>query len=237
MVRFLLFTVEGDRKRFLVMGLDKIESGTPITLRVKRESTVADFETVLIDHVENCLVCKPILHDNKIINFAIPGVTEEVNVYDKASGKLFAWRNIEVKAGYFHKTMLCHLIYLNSEPVPVNRRNSYRQHVDIEAVAEIFHRPAKSVILHDVSNSGVGFISKEREHFEVGRMLKMHIMDCRGKFDFSVTCEIVRERELSSGELEFGCKVTEPSADLANYVAQKQMEERRRVLGMQEGNT
>lgn len=214
------------------MDLDKMNSGTPVTLKVKRESTVADFDTVLIDHVGNCLVCQPMMHEGKIINFAISGVTHEVNIFDKDVGKLYAWRNIEIKAGYYKKTTLCHLIYLNSVPVEINRRNNYRQYIGIDCKAEVFHRPVVNVVLRDVSNNGVGFVAAERAYFEVGRMVKVSFSDEGGRFKFDLPCEIVRERELENGSIEYGCRVTEPPQSLANYVAHKQLEERKRVLGM-----
>lgn len=214
------------------MNLDKMDSGIPVTLKVKRESAVADFSTVLIDHVGNCLVCQPIMQDEKIINFSISGVTHEVNIFDKDVGKLYAWRNIEVKAGYYKKTTLCHLIYLNSVPVEINRRNNYRQYLGIEGKAEVFHRPSVDVILRDVSNNGIGIIARERAYFEVGRMVKITFSDEGGRFKFALPCEIVRERELETGGMEFGCSVIEPPQNLATYVAHKQLEERKRVLGM-----
>lgn len=214
------------------MSLTKIESGTAVTLKIKRESTVADFDTVLVEHVGNCLVCEPLLHEGKIINFAIPGIVPEVNILEKASGKLYAWKNIEIKAGYYRKTKLCHLIYLNSDPVEVNRRNSYRQYLGIEGVAQVFHRPATGVILRDVSNNGIGFVAKERGHFEVGRQVTITFSDEDNKYHFVLECKIVRERKMDDGTIEYGCSVLNPPTNLSMYVAHKQLDERKKVLGM-----
>ena len=214
------------------MDLNKIDSGTEVILKIKRESTVADFDTVLVEHVGNVLVCEPILHEGKIINFAIPGIVPEVNILAKDTGKLYAWRNIEIKAGYFRKTQLCHLIYLNSDPVEINRRNNYRQYVGIPGRAQVFHRPPTDVTLRDVSNAGLGFIVTERGHFEVGRQLQVTFTDCDGRFAFKLDCQIVRERTMENGSLEFGCMVLNPPQSLAMYVAHKQLDERKRVLGM-----
>ena len=214
------------------MNLEKIDSGTQVSLKIKKENTIATFDTEIIDHVGNCLVCRPMLQDEKLINFAIPGITQEIQIFDNEHGKMYAWRNIEIKAGYYRKTTLCHLIYLNSVPVEINRRNNYRQVVGVEGKAIPFHRPPSAVYLKDVSNSGICFIVKERQHFEVGRKLKITFSDCEGRFVFDLDCEIVRERELENGNLEFGCAISNPPQLLANYIAHKQLLERKRVLGM-----
>lgn len=214
------------------MSLEKIESGTAITLKVKRDSTVADFDTVLIEHVGNCLVCEPLLHENKIINFSIPGVTHEVQIFDKSIGKLYAWRNIEVKAGYYKKKTLCHLIYLNSIPVEINRRTNYRQFVGVEGTVFPFHKQALHILIRDVSNNGVGFIASEKGELEVGADVRVVFKDCDNRFNFALNCRIVRERELSRDTFEFGCKVIDPPSKLAQYVAHKQLLERKRVLGL-----
>ena len=201
-------------------------------LKVKRESTVADFQTVLIDHVSNCLVCEPILHEGKIINFAIPGLTHEVQVFDKQDKKLYAWRNVEIKAGYFKKNTLCHLFYLNSLPVEINRRGNYRQYLGIEGDVFPFHKTPVPVIIRDISNNGVGVIAWDRGDLEVGLEVRVVFKDCDGKYNFALKCVIVRERKNENNRWEFGCKVIAPSSKLAQYVAHKQLEERKRVLGM-----
>lgn len=214
------------------MKLDRIDVGTAITLKVKRDSTVADFNTVLIAHVANCLVCEPLLHEGKIINFAIPGVTHEVQIFDNEAGKLYAWRNIEVKAGYYHKKTLCHLIYLNSLPVEINRRRNYRQYVGIEGDVFPFHKSPYKVIVKDVSNTGVGFIVEDKGELGIGQEVRVVFKDCDNKFRFALKSKIVRERKLANGSTEFGCRIPEPPHSLAAYVAHKQLEERKRVLGV-----
>ncbi len=214
------------------MILRNIPNATPVTLKVKREGTVAVFETTVIEHLDNCLVCNPMYQDDKMINFQIPGLSAELNLFDRDEGKMYAWRNIEIKAGYFRKTTLSHIIYLYSLPVEINRRNNYRQYVGIDAKATPFHRPTASVHIRDVSNNGIGFIVPDRGHFDVGKQITIKFTDGGGRFDFSLVCEIVRERELENGSIEFGCAVLNPPQSLATYVAHKQLEERKRILGM-----
>lgn len=214
------------------MDLSKIPGGTPITLKVKREGTVAEFGTVLVEHVGGCLVCEPMMQDDSMINFAIPSMSFEVSVFDRDAGRLFCWREVEIKAGYYRKTKLCHLIYLKCGAVEINRRNNYRQYIGIEGVAEPFHRPPSKVMIRDVSNNGVGFIAKEKGFFEVGRQIRVSFYDENNRFHFKLDCNIVRERKMETGEVEFGCEVINPPQTLSMYVAHKQLEERKRVLGL-----
>lgn len=214
------------------MDLAHLAIDTVISLKVKRESTVAEFETVLIEHVGNCLVCQPIMHEGKMINFALPELSIDISVFDNEKGKLYSWRQVSVKAGYYKKKILCHLIYLDAPPVEVNRRNNYRQYVGIAGAAQAFHRPISKVVIRDVSNRGVSFLVDDKGFFDVGKTVKVTFSDCKGQFNFTLECEIVRERELENGKYEFGCAVINPPQSLSAYVAHKQLEERKRVLGL-----
>lgn len=213
------------------MELGFIQAGKKVTLKIRRDSIVADFETTVIDVIGDCLVCEPVLHDNKLVNFQIPGITKEVDVVDEEAGKMLGWKDIEVKAGYFKKKTLCHIVYLTGEPVEVNRRNDYRQYVGINGLAEPFHRPKVDVIVRDVCNNGLGIIAEDKGNFEVGRHVQVSFSDEAGRFRFVLECKIVRERIMENGCYEIGCQVINPPSAFGQYVAYKQLAERRRVLG------
>lgn len=212
------------------MDLTKMPAGKQITLKIKRESTVAEFNTSVIEHLGDCVVCDPIMHEGKMINFAIEGLHKELSVFDTDTNKFYAWKSIDVKAGYYKKKTLCHLIYLNAPPVEINRRSNYRQYVGLRCKVEFFHNGFAEATLRDVSNNGLGLIrEKPDERFVVGKDARISFTD--GSISFSLDATLVRARELENGLQEYGYQVINPPQKLAMYVAHKQLEERRRVLG------
>lgn len=214
------------------MDLSNIKAGKKVELKIKRDTTVATFETAVIEVVDNCLVCEPVLHEGRLVNFAIPDITREADIFDETVGKLYGWKDVEIKAGYFKKTTLCHLLYLNSAPFEINRRNDYRQYIGINGLAEPFHRPKVDVIVRDVSNNGIGFIAEDKGNFEVGRHVSVSFSDEGGKYRFYLECKIVRERQMENGCYEVGCAVIAPPPTFSQYVVHKQLQERRKVLGL-----
>lgn len=217
------------------MDLSNIKPGKHVSLKIRRDTTVATFDTTVIEVIDNCLVCEPVLHEGRLVNFAIPDITREADVFDDVVNKLFAWKDIEIKAGYFKKTTLCHLLYLTSEPVEINRRNDYRQYVGINGLAEPFHRPKVDVIVRDVSNNGIGIIAEDKGNFEVGRHVSVSFADDGGKYRFYLECKIIRERVMENGCYEIGCSVLNPPPTFSQYVVHKQLQERRKVLGLDLG--
>ena len=55
--------------------------------------------------------------------------------------------------------------------------------------------------------------------------------DENGKYRFSLECKQVRSRVMQNGRVEVGCVVVNPPQALSQYVAFKQLAEKRRMLG------
>ena len=208
-----------------------IAPGSALTIKVKRDDAVADFDTTLIDIVGDCLLCEPIMHEGKAVNFKAPGLKTEMSLFDVNAGKLYCWKEPDIKLGYYRKKTLCQLIYLTSEPIEINRRANYRQYVGIPGKVVYFRSPPKDIIIRDVSNNGIGFLSEKKGEYKVGKMVNVSFVDEDGRYKFDLRCQIVRERELENGRFEYGCFVPNPPYMLGSYVAYKQIEERKRVLG------
>ncbi len=215
--------------------MDLTEIFTPgmvLTLKAKSEDAVADFETELFEIVGDCLLCEPILHEGKAVNFRAAGVKTELNVIDRNSGKLYSWRELDIKLGYYRKKKLCQLIYVKCEPKEINRRNNYRQYLGIPGKVTPKRGTPMDIVIRDASNNGIGFITeKKQDTFNPGKMIKINFSDEDGKYKFDLNCKIVREREMENGMHEYGCMVESPPYSLGQYVAHKQIEERKRVLG------
>ncbi|MBP5332242.1 MAG: PilZ domain-containing protein, partial [Lachnospiraceae bacterium] len=192
--------------------------GTPLSLKVRSEDAVADFDTTLISIVGDCLLCEPILHEGKAVSFNVPGLKTEMSVFDPNAGKIYCWRKLEIKLGYYRKKTLCQLIYPQCEPVEINRRANYRQYIGIPGKVVYFRSAPQDIIVRDVSNNGVGFLSDKKGEYTVGKMVNVSFNDEEGRYKFDLRCQIVPERELDNGRFEYGCFGMNPPYMLGSYV-------------------
>ncbi|MCR5684416.1 MAG: PilZ domain-containing protein [Lachnospiraceae bacterium] len=205
--------------------------GVPVVIRCKRDKSVAEFDTSVVELIGGCLLCEPILANGKAVNFQVPGIQLEMQIFDKNTAKIYAWHELDIKLGYYKKKTLCQLIYVKDTPVEINRRSGYRQYVAIPGKMVYFRNPPTDVLIRDVSNAGLGFIMEQKGEFEPGKVVRVGFSDEEGRYRFDLKCQVVRERQMENGKFEYGCMVLTPPQSLGAYVAHKQVEERKRVLG------
>ena len=208
-----------------------IEAGKTLLIQVKRGENETEFPTTVIDRFDNSVVVEPVLYEGKMVNFNIQGIGKQVSLFHEALGKMIIWKEIEIKAGYYKKKKLCHVIYINGDGIEFNRRKDYRQYLGIEGKAEHYGAEKVGVIVRDVSNNGIGLIVDNVAGFENGRRMIVYFTDENGKYRFSLECKQVRSRVMQNGRVEVGCVVVNPPQALSQYVAFKQFAEKRRMLG------
>ncbi|MCR5521357.1 MAG: PilZ domain-containing protein [Lachnospiraceae bacterium] len=208
-----------------------IEAGQTLLIQVKRGENETEFPTTVVDRFDNSVVVEPVLYEGKMVNFNIPGIGKKISLFHEPIGKMIIWKDIEIKAGYYKKKKLCHVIYINGEGIEFNRRKDYRQYIGVEGKAEHFGADKVSVIVRDVSNNGIGLIVDNVAGFDNGRRMIVYFTDENGKYRFSLECKQVRSRVMQNGRVEVGCVVVNPPQALSQYVAFKQLAEKRRMLG------
>lgn len=213
------------------MDYTVIKQGCNLTVKISRGDIETEFTASVIDVLDNAVVVSPILYDGKMVNFNIAGVNKKISMFHEPIGKIIVWEDIDIKAGYYKKKSLCHVIYIRGEGKEINRRRDYRQYVGIEGRAEHFGAERTNVLIRDVSNNGIGLIVDDSTGFEDGRRMMVNFTDNNGKYRFSLECKQVRQRVLNNGRTEIGCLVVNPPQAYSSYVAFKQLAEKRRMLG------
>ncbi|MCR5432586.1 MAG: PilZ domain-containing protein [Lachnospiraceae bacterium] len=208
-----------------------IEAGKTILIQVKRGENETEFPTTVIDRFDNSVVVEPVLYEGKMVNFNVAGIGKKISLFHDPIGKMIIWKDIEIKAGYYKKKKLCHVIYINGEGIEFNRRKDYRQYIGVEGKAEHYGADKVDVIVRDVSNNGIGLIVDNVAGFENGRRMIIYFTDENGKYRFSLECKQVRARVMQNGRMEVGCIVVNPPQALSQYVAFKQLAEKRRMMG------
>lgn len=213
------------------MDYSILKADSSLSIKISRGNIDTEFTTNVIDVLDGAVVVSPILYDGKMVNFNIAGVKKQVSTFYQPIGKMVVWEEVEIKAGYYKKKSLCHVIYLRGDGKEINRRRDYRQYVGIEGRAEHFGADRVPVLVRDVSNNGIGLIVDDSNGFENGRRMIVNFTDNNGKYRFALECKQVRFRVLNNGRTEIGCLVVNPPQAYSSYVAFKQLAEKRRMLG------
>jgi len=198
--------------------IEDIAVGGLIELEVKCDGKTMSFKSDVVLVNNNSVLIKSITVDDRTIGFSDK---YQVNFLYKFEGILFIWESVTVKlvkydGGVYHK------IDMSGEGKPYNRRNSFRMYIglDMPVYVNTSAGPtAVSVLVKDISETGVAFISKDE--YEVSRTFRLKLTDDNNVINLSGV--IVRKEFLNHlGSFIYGCKFTEKNLKLAKYIIKKQ---------------
>lgn len=147
----------------------------------------------------------------------------QLNLLYKVDGKLYRWENCTIKLVRYDG-VIYHKVEISGEGKPYNRRDFFRLYIGEEMPIYIntaHGTTAMSVLIKDISESGVGFITKQE--LEVERTIRLKIKFANQTIDLPGV--IVRKEYLENlKSYLYGCKFTEKSNLLGKYIAKRQNE-------------
>jgi hypothetical protein len=147
-----------------------------------------------------------------------------INFIYISEGKLYLWEKVSIKlvkydGGIYHK------VDLSGNGKPYNRREAFRMFVGEEMAVAVNTATGPSVInvlVKDISETGVGFITKEE--LDIDRMFRMKLKDNNKIIHLSGV--IIRKEFLENlHSFLYGCKFNEKNPLLAKYIVKKQGEQ------------
>lgn len=206
------------------MLIDNIPNGSGIELDVRCSGRTMSFKSEVILIINNSILASPIIVNDRTVGF---NDDCRVNLIVKIEGKVYLWNNIIIKlVKYEGKTY--HKIDVDGEGNPYNRRDAYRMYIGEDMPIYINTASgslALSVLVKDLSETGVGFITKE--DLDIDRTIRLRLKD--SSFILSLSGIIVRKEYLPHlDSFLYGCKFNEKNQRLGNYIARKQGEELRK---------
>lgn len=202
------------------MRIDEFAKGDSVEIEVKYSGKTMNFKSEIILVKNNSVLITSIKVNEQTVGFTDK---YQINFLYKTDGKLFIWENVPVKlvkydGGIYHK------IDLSGEGKPYNRRNSYRMYIgeDMPLYVNTANGPtALSVLVKDISETGVGFITKE--DIDVDRTIRLKLKD--NNSIISLSGVIVRKEFLENlGAFLYGCRFNEKSNQLGKFIAKRQNE-------------
>lgn len=208
------------------MLIDDIPNGASIELDVRYIGSTMSFNSEVILVINNSILISPIIVNEQTIGF---NDNCRVNLIVKIEGKVFLWDNVTVKLVKYDG-IIYHKIDIFGEGKPYNRREAYRMYIgeDMPIYINTSSGPLSvSVLVKDLSETGVGFISKE--DLDLDRTIRLRLKDSHSIISLSGI--IVRKEYLPHlDSFLYGCKFNEKNNRLGNYIARKQGEALRKKV-------
>ena len=199
---------------------ENIVDGSDIELEVKIQGQAMSFKSQVFTVIDSHVLILPIKVNSQTLGFSKDCV---INFLYKNDGKLFIWNNVSVKLVKYMEGIY-HSVILKGDGQPYNRRGAYRLYVGLDM--PLYINSAKgpltlSVLVKDISEKGVAFITKEE--LELDRTFFLKFKD--GKTALDLSGSIVRKEFLKDlDSYLYGCKYNKINKVLPKYIATKQAE-------------
>lgn len=208
------------------MNIDEIPNGSGVELDVRYTGRAMSFNSEVALIINKSILISPIIVNEQTIGF---NDNCRVNLIVKIEGKVYLWDNVTVKLVKYDG-IIYHKIDISGEGKPYNRREAYRMYIgeDMPVYVNTLSGPlALSVLVKDLSETGVGFICKE--DLDIDRTIRLKLKDNNSVISLSGI--IIRKEFLTHlDSFLYGCKFNEKNNRLGNYIARKQGEALRKKV-------
>jgi len=162
------------------MFLNEFQPDTKIEIVIKVANQKIKLESVILKNIKNfskkygaCICCKSIIMNKKIINFSKYPAT--VNVFNKSNNRAYSFK-VSASAVNARKGFL--YICSKDNAKATDNRSSFRIPCVYKASIKIKDdTKITDCRTHDLSYSGVSFIVKKDEKFNVGDIISISIND------------------------------------------------------------
>ena len=202
------------------MHIDSISKGGLMEVEVRCNGKTVTFKSEVAHIVNNSILIAPIKVNEQTIGFS---ESCKINFLYVCEGKLFLWESANVKLVKYDG-IIYHKIDIFGDGKPFNRRDSYRMFIgeDMPIYVNTASGPtALSVLIKDLSETGVGFIAKE--DIDIERTIRLKLKD--NNLFLNLSGIIVRKEFLNNlGSYLYGCRFNEKNDKLSKYIAKKQGE-------------
>lgn len=204
--------------------IQELAKGQKIELDVRFESQTINFQSeIILARTNDILISKLTVNEQTI------GFSEkcQINFLCNIEEKLFQWENVTVKLVKYDGVVY-HKIDLEGEGKPFNRRESYRLYIG-EDMQLLVNKPTGptsiSVLIKDISENGVGFVTAV--DIDLERTVRLKLKD--SNFTLSLPGIVVRkEFKDNINCYMYGCRFSEKNQTLGKYIMKKQAERQRK---------
>ena len=205
------------------MTVDELSKSADIEVDVKCNGKTMNFRSEIKLIKNNSILINSIKVNDQTIGFSEKCT---INFLYKYEGKLYIWENVNVKLVKYDG-LIYHKIDLSGEGKAYNRRDAFRMYIGEDMIIYINTANGPSalqVLVKDISETGVAFITKE--DFDIERTFRLRLKD--DTLVVNLSGVIVRKEFLSHLDSNlYGCKFLEKNQMLGKFIALKQGEQLR----------
>lgn len=206
----------------MVLRIDEIAKGGAVEIELKYNGKTMSFKSEVAQVKNNSVLVTSIMVNEQTIGFSDKYL---VNFLFKAEDKLYIWEKVTVKLVKFDGGVF-HMIELLGDGKPYNRRDSFRLYIgeDMPLYVNAASGPtALSVLVKDISETGVAFIAKEE--IDLNRTFRLKFNDSTNNTIIHLSGVVVRKEFLDHlGSYLYGSKFNEKNHKLGKFIIQKQAE-------------
>ena len=209
------------------MHIDSIAKGGLMEVEVKCSGKTVRFNGEVAHIIDNSILTAPIKVNDQTIGFSD---NCQINFLYVLEGKLYLWENVIVKLVRYDGNIY-HKIDLYGDGKHFNRRDAYRMYIgeDMPIYVNTASGPAAiSVLVKDISETGVGFLAKE--DIDLERTIRLRIKDNSNLITISGIV-VRKEFQKNLSSFLYGCRFNEKNEKLAKFIARKQSEAIRKKTG------
>lgn len=202
------------------MTIADLTEHSKVTLVVTIGIKSKDLTTTIVRVTPEYVLLEPILVDGRTVGF---GNSCTIDLLCTQKQAAFAWRSVSLSL-IKSKGHIYYKVSLSGEAGPYNRRNAFRVYIGETMHIFAFQHTGPTpfdVLVRDISETGFGFICKEK--YDVSRTVRFSIPITGRRKMLTLTATIVRrEFDENNHTYSYGCKFIEPNAALSGYLMQKQ---------------
>ena len=203
------------------MNTDDMSKGASVEIDVRLMGKTLNFKSDIALIIKDSILIRGIRVDNRTVGFTDKCT---VDFMYKEDGKLYKWDDVQVKLVRYDGEIY-HMVRIAGDGKVHNRREAYRQYIGEDMPIYINTASGTSaidVLVKDISETGVGFITKEE--LEIDRTFRLKIRE--NQYMLTLSGIIIRKEELSNLNSNlYGCKFIEKDNALVKYIARKQGEQ------------
>lgn len=212
------------------MYIRELASGTPVELSIHNGSDTISLSSVAAGPFQDDLLIEKLEYNGRLLG--IPnGYSVDLVYINPQDSRPYIWKNVSLKAVRYKNTVYHCIGNAPGEGILTNRRQAFRLFIG-EEMDLIVHdaegaKPYR-VVLKDISETGMGFVSSE--DFPLKKHVKLRFRD--HSFAINLPATIVRKYQPEEGSPStvYGCRFSSPIPVLSKYITQiqqKKLQEQR----------
>lgn len=205
------------------MKINEIEEGSGVSLIVSRDNMSVELPSEIIKVFDDAVLANCFMQDNTLITFDAANLAIEMMVV-KPGEVPYNFKNVQVSVVEYEGQRY-HCLRTGTNGVRLNRRNAFRVFIgENGSVAEMPGNKTASVLIKDLSSTGVGFLigKNAAESFEIGTRVSVVFTDSTLGNKIEAEGKIVRIMEQET-QILYGCMFTRHYPAVERYTASKQL--------------